>query len=700
MARGKKRKRRTTKRWSTATTKPQPASRARKPEQVLAKAREERNPHVALEMYQAVLESCQGIAARSVFDREAGRMWDLPDARVYLESLFGIASSLWRLGEREEAVQHFLDLLQLDSEDHQSARYWLAASLLDLKRHDELAQLLDLYDEPTAAWRYAQALLAFRSGGDNDDARQVLQEAGQLGADFLDFLLGDGLARADRLVHFGRDPRETTHSLATLFLPAWRSTPGAVAWVREVLRVPLGDQPTEMPFPRNELLELPPRNVTWQVGLRLLDEDEPMSGEMPVWILGIVNVDEQKLLYMAVIEEEPTPAAVWGEIVSAFRQPMEGEPHRPVSLEVPRADLRRALQSMLAEVSVECVFGVDLQPIGQLLGGMAELVKAQRLPQVATDIDPGEFPRTEEVWQADFFHLPTFVSNEQIGAERPWVVIVLDKQSQFVLSNEMLPGEPMPEAMWEYVVRSMAHPGPRDPMRPSVVELSDSDCYDFLKPKLGELGIDCVLADELPELHGFCRTLVASYGGPDKCALADGPRVTMEQMESFYYAAARYFEQAPWKHVRGEIPIEIRCRDPNVGTRYAIVLGRTGVTLGLALHNDWDDVRDMLRGLRGWDEMSGFSVIFDEDAILAPADLYLVERNGWPVPTPEAYPVALRFEPGRQPQSPAGEDLEYVESCLQTIPDFVTRDVDAKTYEVETNGKRIKLRLSWTFSRR
>ena len=125
-------------------------------------------------------------------------------------------------------------------------------------------------------------------GSDTDDTRQVLQEAGQLGADFLDFLLGDGLVHADRPIHFGRDPRETKHSLARLFLPAWRSTPGALAWARKVLRVPLGDQLTEMLFPRNELLELPPRNVTWQVGLRLLDEDEPMSGEVPVWILGIV----------------------------------------------------------------------------------------------------------------------------------------------------------------------------------------------------------------------------------------------------------------------------------------------------------------------------------------------------------------------------------------------------------------------------
>ncbi len=60
--------------------------------------------------------------------------------------------------------------------------------------------------------------------------------------------------------------------------------------------------------------------------------------------------------------------------------------------------------------------------------------------------------------------------------------------------------------------------------------------------------------------------------------------------------------------------------------------------------------------------------------------------------------MASRFEAGRQPQSPSGEDLEYIESRLQIIPDFVRRGVDAKTYEVETNGKRVKLRLSWTAS--
>ncbi len=179
--------------------------------------------------------------------------------------------------------------------------------------------------------------------------------------------------------------------------------------------------------------------------------------------------------------------------------------------------------------------------------------------------------------------------------------------------------------------------------------------------------------------------------------MADGAGVTREQMEAFYYAAARYFEQAPWKHVAGEIPIEIRCRGLSTGTLYAVVLGRTGVTMGLALYRGWDDVRGAVRGQSDIDQMSGFSVIFDEVAIMAPADLYLVERNGWPILTPEAYPVAMRLEPGRQPQSPGSEDLDYLESCLRVVPDFVSGGQRAKTFAIVVNGKQVKLRLAWVF---
>ena len=69
---------------------------------------------------------------------------------------------------------------------------------------------------------------------------------------------------------------------------------------------------------------------------------------------------------------------------------------------------------------------------------------------------------------------------------------------------------------------------------------------------------------------------------------------------------------------REKSPLRFAAAASTRGTLYAIVLGPTGVTLGLALYRGWDDVLAMLQGLRGNDEMSGFSIVFDEVAIMAP----------------------------------------------------------------------------------
>ena len=73
----------------------------------------------------------------------------------------------------------------------------------------------------------------------------------------------------------------------------------------------------------------------------------------------------------------------------------------------------------------------------------------------------------------------------------------------------------------------------------------------------------------------------------------------------------------------------------------------------------------------------------------------MVERHGWPIRTPEAYPAVMAYDPGRQPHSPGSEELAYIESCLRVVPDFVTGGERAKTFEIAAAGKQIKLRLAW-----
>ncbi len=268
MSRKRKQKHnRAAKRRSANAVQEQPKTAASPLQRLLEIADDQPDPRDALEMFQVALDECQHVAAVSVFENADGCLWDIPDARCYVRAVFGVATSLWRLNDVEEAARHFQEVLQGDGADHLLARYWLAACLLAAGRLDELKPLLVRYDEPTAFWRDTQALWTFATGGDCDESCRLLKEAHRLDPRFVDYLLGDALVRADEPIRF-KQGRNATHSTARLLLPAWRSVPGAASWVRRVLRVPLGQAEAVLPFPREQLLDLPQQNASWQVGLR------------------------------------------------------------------------------------------------------------------------------------------------------------------------------------------------------------------------------------------------------------------------------------------------------------------------------------------------------------------------------------------------------------------------------------------------
>jgi hypothetical protein len=227
------------------------------------------------------------------------------------------------------------------------------------------------------------------------------------------------------------------------------------------------------------------------------------------------------------------------------------------------------------------------------------------------------------------------------------------------------------------------------------VEVSDSDCYDYLLPRLEAAGIGCRLVDELSEFNDFCLGLARSLEGPEKCALADGRGVTRAHMESFYEAAAHYFREAPWRRVPGEVPIEIRCDDPAMGTRYGIVLGRTGVQLGLCIYDDWKTTREMLSGFATADQSRALAVCYDEAEVMSAVDLQLIDRLGWPIATPEAWPAVMRLQPRQTPRSANSEELVFLDACLRVIPDFLKTNGASQTGQVETGTRPVELRLAW-----
>ncbi|HUY33944.1 MAG TPA: hypothetical protein VMV69_14450 [Pirellulales bacterium] len=613
---------------------------------------------------------------------------------------FRTARGYWESGEYKRAADSFRELFDLERDDPCFSRYWLASCWFQLGSSDELDTLLRQQDDHSGIWRFAQALEAFRLRGDNEDTQRLLVEADRLEPEFKHYLLRDKVVDARREVRFDAGDGERAFGCARLFLPAWRGVPGAASWARRILKVPpTGADANDMPrrFPRNELRALPLRRETWQVGLiPCPDEphDEPHGEHAPMWLFGVANVGGQEIRAVTVIDQPLTETLAWNQMIQSFLSPMDGAPARPSTLVVCRREFRDAWEPLLSKIGIRCRYENDPQPVGQLLEAMGREIEKHELPP-AEDLDIREFPQSDAVWQADFIRSSAWVMNEQEGSYRPWSVLVLDKSRSIALTTSHTPGDPAPEMLLEFLVSTMARPGGESAQRPRLVEVSDSDCYDHLRPRLEAAGVACRLVDELSELNDFCLRLARSFDGSEKCALADGHDVTRAHMESFYEAAEYYFRKAPWRRVPGEVPIEIRCDDPPMGQRFAVVLGRTGVQLGLCVYDDWEITRAILGGYATADDNRALAVCYDEAPIMSAVDLQLIGRLGWPIATPEAWPAVMRLKPHHTPRSASAEELVFLDACLRAIPDFIQAKATSHTRQVETGTRPVELHLAW-----
>jgi len=189
----------------------------------------------AREFYETGVRAGEQALGEEIFTEEAGNFWGILETRPYMRAREGLASALWALGEREQALAHYRDLLELNPGDNQGVRYELAGCLLEEGLDQELGELLGQYDEEISAfWLYTRALWRFRTEGASERATTELAEASGTNPYVPLYLLGKKNLLAQglpELIGFG-DESEAVSYFANA-LPEWLKTPGAVEWVRE-----------------------------------------------------------------------------------------------------------------------------------------------------------------------------------------------------------------------------------------------------------------------------------------------------------------------------------------------------------------------------------------------------------------------------------------------------------------------------------
>lgn len=111
------------------------------------------------------------------FEQDVGYFWGITATRPYMRARLGLAMALDEAGRRDEAIEHFQELLRLNPQDNQGVRYLLLPRLLASGRDADAARLLKEFDEESAIWAYCQALLAFRLSGRSPHAGRELRTA-------------------------------------------------------------------------------------------------------------------------------------------------------------------------------------------------------------------------------------------------------------------------------------------------------------------------------------------------------------------------------------------------------------------------------------------------------------------------------------------------------------------------------------------
>jgi hypothetical protein len=501
-------------------------------------------------------------------------------------------------------------------------------------------------------------------------------------------------------------------SYAAQFLGTWRSSPGAIPWLRKTLKVAL-PQPPKPRKPawslfRHAFLRLPQADEeVWQLDVCRLPLSQ-VDGEAyrPPWALVLWNRTEDTILTFEAGDAQPTLAEAWEVLIEALLRPRTGEPHRPAELQLRRKTFFKAWQEKLRQIDIRCRLDDELDGLDRVLETLLPASTSVRRflegPETPVSVDLDELASLPqnmgESWQADVRRLPGWLEQEG-ELRRPWASLVTSRDEHTVLTQNLTMDQPPEAWIWKNVVDAMHRPLMGDPHRPGIVEVGSDAFQGILHDRLEAIGVRCVVAEDLEQIDEIFRQLGKFLsGGKASPPLVDVPGVRLDDIRGFYEAAADFYRAAPWRLVPGDTMLKIECPKFNTHTWYGVVMGQSGLVLGLALYEDLAILRRLFAGSGSDEEMSreatGLSIMYGEAFEIPIADLDAAHRHGWPVVSPEAYPNPIYVNPGRSMRPPLAWELELLEGCLRAIPQFLQGKAVPTTIEVPASRGNMTFHLS------
>lgn len=293
--------------------------------------------------------------------------------------------------------------------------------------------------------------------------------------------------------------------------------------------------------------------------------------------------------------------------------------------------------------------------------------------------------QSDATWLCTVRRAPFWIMPKKQPAYRPFVMLVVDQDTEFILKTDTMSERPTPETVLEHLFKTMQGTllNLGRSSRPVSVFIDDAELARTIASRLAELDIHCDHRTSLPQVNAALLEMEAQITRRKPIpGLLSVPGVSVPLVAELYAAAADYYRQAPWRWLENWIPIEVRY-PPEGRARYALVLGSGGETFGLSLYESLADL-DVMFARIDIDQpfsrpISWLSLVLDEATAMAFADLDAIEQYKWPVVGEKAYPLTLKATPKSDwGILPSASELAWLAAALRVIPDFVVRHLHAE----------------------
>jgi tetratricopeptide (TPR) repeat protein len=186
-----------------------------------------------LELYKKSEEAGRRALGEAFINENKGKLWMFYEARPYMRAMEGVANGLMYAGKKDEAINKYREMLELNKNDNQGARYMLCSFLCVAQRFAEAEELMNsekYNDDNGIEWFYNRALAEFGMRGDTPKARQLAMDAIKRNLFVLAFMSGASKIPKHAPESYSINSEEEAVIYMHESAGAWMDTPGALAW--------------------------------------------------------------------------------------------------------------------------------------------------------------------------------------------------------------------------------------------------------------------------------------------------------------------------------------------------------------------------------------------------------------------------------------------------------------------------------------